>query len=82
MRLMEGLRLRVKDLDIPRKVITVREAKGGKDRVVMLPQVLVAPMSAQLDKTHALPLCHARESGHPRVAMLFIGACGSSLSQG
>ncbi|MEY2874715.1 MAG: hypothetical protein RLZZ373_2086 [Pseudomonadota bacterium] len=54
MRLMEGLRLRVKDLDIPRKVITVREAKGGKDRVVMLPQVLAAPMSAQLDKARAV----------------------------
>lgn len=54
MRLMEGLRLRVKDLDIPRKVITVREAKGGKDRVVMLPQVLAAPMSVQLDKARAV----------------------------
>lgn len=54
MRLMEGLRLRVKDLDIPRKVITVREAKGGKDRVVMLPQVLAAPMSAQLDQARAI----------------------------
>lgn len=54
MRLMEGLRLRVKDLDIPRKVITVREAKGGKDRVVMLPQVLAAPMSEQLDKARAV----------------------------
>jgi integron integrase len=54
MRLMEGLRLRVKDLDIPRKVITVREAKGGKDRVVMLPQVLAAPMSAQLDKARTV----------------------------
>ena len=51
---MEGLRLRVKDLDIPRKVIPVREAKGGKDRVVMLPQVLAAPMSAQLDKARAV----------------------------
>lgn len=54
LRLMESLRLRVKDLDIARKVITVREAKGGKDRVVMLPQVLVAPMSAQLDKARAI----------------------------
>ena len=54
MRLMEGLRLRVKDLDIPRKVITVREAKGGKDRVVMLPQVLATPMSEQLDKARAV----------------------------
>ena len=54
MRLMEGLRLRVKDLDVPRKVITVREAKGGKDRVVMLPQVLATPMSEQLDKARAV----------------------------
>lgn len=54
MRLMEGLRLRVKDLDVHRKVITVREAKGGKDRVVMLPQVLATPMSEQLDKARAV----------------------------
>ena len=36
MRLMEGIRLRVKDVDFDRHVIIVREAKGGKDRVVML----------------------------------------------
>jgi len=40
MRLMEGLRLRIKDVDFHRRVIIVREAKGGKDRVVMLPQTL------------------------------------------
>jgi site-specific recombinase XerD len=33
MRLMEGLRLRVKDVDFDRQVVVVREAKGGKDRV-------------------------------------------------
>jgi integrase len=37
MRLMEGLRLRVKDVDFDRQVLVVRQAKGGKDRVVMLP---------------------------------------------
>lgn len=42
MRLMEGLRLRVKDVDFDRHVIIVREAKGNKDRVVMLPQSLAA----------------------------------------
>jgi site-specific recombinase XerD len=31
MRLMEGLRLRVKDVDFDRQVVVVREAKGGKD---------------------------------------------------
>jgi site-specific recombinase XerD len=40
MRLMEGLRLRVKDVDFDRQVLVVREAKGGKDRVVMLPRTL------------------------------------------
>lgn len=40
MRLMEGLRLRIKDVDFHRRVIIVRKAKGGKDRVVMLPQTL------------------------------------------
>lgn len=37
LRLLEGLRLRVKDVDFDRRVIIVRDAKGGKDRVVMLP---------------------------------------------
>ncbi|WP_240794446.1 integron integrase [Azoarcus sp. DD4] len=40
MRLMEGLRLRVKDVDFDRNEITVREGKGGKDRRVMLPTAL------------------------------------------
>jgi integrase len=46
MRLMEGMRLRIKDVDFDRHVIIVRDAKGGKDRVVMLPRSL-APTSAR-----------------------------------
>ena len=34
---MEGMRLRIKDVDFDRSVIVVRQAKGDKDRVVMLP---------------------------------------------
>ncbi len=48
MRLMEGIRLRVKDVDFDRQVIIVREAKGNKDRVVMLPRSLVPAMRMQL----------------------------------
>jgi integron integrase len=48
MRLLEGIRLRVKDLDFVRQVIVVRDGKGGKDRVVMLPRALEAPLRAQL----------------------------------
>lgn len=48
MRLMEGLRLRVKDIDFDRHVIIVREAKGNKDRVVMLPRSLAPALRAQV----------------------------------
>jgi len=39
--LLEGLRLRVKDLDFDRGQIVVRDGKGAKDRVTMLPGALV-----------------------------------------
>lgn len=48
MRLMEGLRLRVKDIDFDRHIIIVREAKGNKDRVVMLPRSLAPALRAQV----------------------------------
>ena len=38
MRLMGGMRLRVKDVEFDRHVIIIREAKGNQDRVVMLPR--------------------------------------------
>jgi len=41
MRLMEMARLRVKDLDFAYKAITIRDSKGNKDRVVMLPESLI-----------------------------------------
>lgn len=48
MRLMEAVRLRVKDIDFERGEIVVRHGKGGKDRVTMLPQRLVRPLQAHL----------------------------------
>jgi integron integrase len=48
MRLLEGVRLRVKDVDFVRQVIVVRDGKGGKDRVVMLPRALEGPLRGQL----------------------------------
>jgi site-specific recombinase XerD len=51
MRLMEGLRLRVKDLSFERNVIVVREGKGAKDRVLMLPRSLAEPMRRQLERS-------------------------------
>jgi len=52
MRLLEGVRLRVKDVDLVRQVIVVRDGKGGKDRVVMLPRALEAPLRAQLRQAY------------------------------
>ena len=54
MRLMEALRLRVKDVDFDRQAIVVRESKGNKDRVVMLPQSLVFELKAQLAVARSL----------------------------
>ena len=48
MRLLEGIRLRIKDVDFVRQVIVVRDGKGGKDRVVMLPRALDGPLRLQL----------------------------------
>ena len=48
MRLMEAMRLRVKDVDFDRLAIIVREAKGGKDRVVMLPRSLAPALRQQM----------------------------------
>jgi len=48
LRLMEALRLRVKDIDFTYRQITVRDGKGEKDRVTVLPQSLVEPLKGQL----------------------------------
>jgi integron integrase len=54
MRLLEGLRLRVKDVEFSRRAVIVREGKGAKDRVVMLPAALEGPLRDQLDSARAL----------------------------
>jgi integron integrase len=54
LRIMEALRLRVKDVDFARKEILVRDGKGFKDRVTMLPAALAAPLAAHLERVKAL----------------------------
>lgn len=54
MRLMEGLRLRVKDIDFERREIIIREGKGNKDRVTVLPENLIEPLRQRLRKTQQL----------------------------
>lgn len=79
MRLMEGLRLRIKDVDFGHGAIVVRDGKGGKDRTVMLPDSLVDALRQQIararllweqDRARKLPgvwLPTALEAKYPRL---------------
>jgi integron integrase len=49
MRIMEGVRLRVKDIEFARREIVVRDGKGAKDRMTMLPRNLSERLRAHLD---------------------------------
>jgi len=54
LRLMECVRLRVKDVDFAQLQIVVREGKGDKDRITVLPASLVQPLEKQLERAKAL----------------------------
>jgi integrase len=54
MRLLEGLRLRVKDLEFERREIIVRQGKGSKDRVTVLPENLILPLQQQIARAKSL----------------------------
>ncbi|MDT9001758.1 integron integrase [Paucibacter sp. APW11] len=81
MRLLEGLRLRVKDVEFSRREIIVREGKGAKDRITVLPENLIAPLQRQLalaKRLHeedlqagygAVMLPHALAAKDPRAAL-------------
>lgn len=70
LRIMECLRLRVKDIDFARSEIVVREGKGSKDRITMLPQSLNAALQEHLQRVRLL---HAADlkAGHGDVFMPF-----------
>jgi integron integrase len=61
MRLMECLRLRVKDVDFGYRHILVRDGKGGKDRVTMLPDRLVEPLRKQIERARKIHESDLRE---------------------
>ena len=83
MRLMECLRLRIKDVDFARSEVTVRDGKGGKDRRTMLPRSLVEPLQREVERARLLHeqdlaagfgetwLPHALARKYPRAAREF-----------
>jgi integron integrase len=68
LRLMEALRLRVKDLDLERGEMMVRGGKGAKDRVTVFPAAVIPPMRLHLDKLR-LRYRRQRRSGDPGVSL-------------
>lgn len=78
LRISEALQLRVKDLDFAQRALIVREGKGAKDRVVMLPHSLVPELRHQLGSarlvwaadveagTAGVEMPHALERKYPR----------------
>lgn len=61
MRLNEGLRLRVKDVDFVYQQLTVRDGKGGKDRITMLPKSLEGHLKNQLARAKEIHDCDLRQ---------------------
>jgi integron integrase len=68
LRLMECLRLRVQDVDFARNEITVRDGKGARDRVTMLPESLKTPLQEHLRKVKAIHEKDLRD-GYGRVPL-------------
>ncbi len=68
LRLMEALRLRVKDVDLYHRRAIVRQGKGAKDRVTIIPASLAEPLKRHLAKVRILHN-HAMEAGHGGVEL-------------
>ncbi|MET0289387.1 MAG: integron integrase [Pseudoxanthomonas sp.] len=66
MRLMEALRLRIKDVDFARNEITVRQGKGAKDRRTVLPRTLQEPLQREIERAAVLHRLDVGQ-GHGRV---------------
>ena len=70
MRVTEGLQLRVKDIELSRHEILIRDSKGQKDRVTILPDSLVAPVNEHLARIRLLFEAD-RDANKPGVSLPF-----------
>lgn len=76
LRLSEACALRLKDVDLDRRELVVRQGKGGRDRLTLLPESLIEPLAVQMERVRVLhrrdlaagrghvmlPTAHARKS--------------------
>ena len=72
LRVSEACEIRVKDIDLDRRLLTLRDTKGKHDRVAPLPARLAVPLQAQIDhraKLHRRDL--GREAGHAPIPHAF-----------
>jgi integron integrase len=76
LRLMECLELRVKDVDLGRREIRVRRGKGGRDRITVLPEVLIDPLRRHLKEVRAL---HREDRGRGGGTVPLPGALARKL---
>ena len=74
MRIMEGVRLRVKDVEFARRQVVIRDGKGQKDRISVLPDGLLRPLHVQIEQTLAT---HGQDlrAGHGNVWLPHALAC-------
>jgi integron integrase len=68
LRLAESLSIRVKDVDLPRRELMVRNGKGGKDRVTVIPERMIEPLQEHLRALNAW-FQRERRAGAPGVSM-------------
>jgi integron integrase len=68
LRLLEALCLRVKDVDLERRELVVRHGKGGRDRLTLLPDLLLEPMRDQIRRVGILHRAD-RAAGRGAVAL-------------
>ena|SRR5690349_3653220 len=78
LRLMECVRLRVKDVDFGYRQITVRDGKGFRERITLLPDRLIKPLRLQLQRAKEL---HNRISRRDAAAFTIARSVKSSSSR-
>ncbi len=79
LRVMECMRLRVKDVDLSGGKLEIRGGKGDKDRVLTLPKSLMVPLEAQMERCRVI---HGRDRENKLAGVYLPGAFGVEKQRG